>query len=273
MSTTTSRSTSPDLVARAASPRSTSASRPVGSVLVPLDEAGVATRSRGWSRHAASTRSRSASSGRFANAEHERRARELVQELCPDLFVTLSHRRLPGDARDPSAATARSSTRSASRAASHAADARSPTGSPSRGFAGALAFFQGLGGGIPAALAARLPAAAARLRPGRRRDRRQRAGQAHGPRRRAARRHGRDQLRHARSSLDNGSQVDKNLELGLHDRRQPRRRRLGRRRRRLDRLGRRARRAAGRPAERRLDAGPGVLRPRRRPSRRSPTRS
>ena len=55
--------------------------------------------------------------------------------------------------------------------------------------------------------------------------------------------------------VDNEIHIEKNLAARpVPDRRQHRRRRLGRRRRRLDRLGLRARRAAGRPAERRLDA-------------------
>ena len=207
----------------------------------------------------ASTRSRSASSGATPTASTSSRPRPRSRSSTPTSSSPLA-RRLPGRGRDAALddGGAQLLRPGQSRRLPDLAQRRSCATPASTG---GLAFFQGLGGGISLEKAAPVPARPARLRPGRRRDRRQRAGQADG-------------LRSASCSatwaapastpgiiVDNEIHIDKNLELGPFqtgvnivdvD--------LGRRRRRLDRLGLRARRAAGRPAERRLDARPGGAR-------------
>jgi N-methylhydantoinase A len=125
-----------------------------GSVLVTLDEAGVADavtrlRSQGvetiaicflWS---------------FRNPAHERRARELVREQWPDAFVTLSsdiHPVIREHERFFSAVFNSYCQPAASRLLRTVAERLA-----GHGFAGSLTFFSGAGGAIPGALAERFP--------------------------------------------------------------------------------------------------------------------
>ena len=130
------------------------------------------------------------------------------------------------------------------------------------GFRGRLSFFSGAGGAISADLARQFPGAVVGVGSRRRGDGLGRSGQANGSRR-ADRRHGRHQLRciarTGRAPADLAA-----VQAGrARDRDQPRRRGLDRRGRRLDCLDRRARGSPGRAPQRRVHAGPGVLRTRR----------
>ena len=227
-------------------------------------------RPRAWSRRSASTRSRSASSGATPTAStswrRRRRSRSCTPTSSSPRRTASSRSRARRGAGRPRSSTPSSRTRPTSTSTSLNEKLRDA------GLDGGLAFFQGLGGGISLEKARQYPLGLLGSGPAGGAIGANELAKRMGTEARAARRHGRHELRHRDHRRQRDPHREEPRARPVPDRRQHRRRDLGRRRRRLDRLGLRARRAAGRPAERRLDARPGGAGPRRRPSRPSPTR-
>ena len=217
----------------------------------------------------ASARSRSRFLYSFVRPEHERRAKEIVQEEYPDAFICTSHEIAP-EFREFERLSTAVVNAYLGPVMKRYIDRLAPRLS-ALGMAVTPHLTQSNGGVIGFETAARKPVRTVLSGPVHRR--RRRAGDR--PRCRHARphhlRHGRhlDRRRAAegrRGAAHLGGDRARPPDQGA-DARHPHRRR----RRRLDRLCRQRRPAESRPAQRRRRSGPGLLRPRATPSRRSPT--
>jgi Hydantoinase/oxoprolinase N-terminal region/Hydantoinase/oxoprolinase len=249
-----------------------------GDVVVPLDEAGVAfvaDRLRGLGVVAVAICFLRA----WTNPDHERRAAELLSKLLRDVEIVASHEVNAQWREYERTSTAVLSAYVKPTVASYLDELRS--GVREVGVAAPL-YTMRSSGGVSSFDRGRGAHRAARVRSGRRRDRRGRA-------RPASRRPGRAHARHRR---DDGEDVGRSERAcadrdaasrradaddgRLSDPGAGRRDRGDRRRRRLDRVGRRGRRPPCRPAERGRRTRAGVLRARRRRAdahRREPRRA
>ena len=245
-----------------------------GGVLTPLDEARLAEdvrklAARGPGAYAICLMHS------YANPDHERRAAEVIRRVDPGAYVALSSQVWPQYREYERATTTVMSAAVGPLMAGYLA--RLETALGERGVRAPLQIMQSNGGVMPASAVAAAADPEHRVRPRRR-------GHRRGARRRALRRGEHHLLRHGRHHRQGraGARRQAQRRPRLHGRRhgerggQAARRdglsgvdpdhrpRRSRRRRRLDRLGRSGRRAQGRAEERRRQARPRLLRPRRR---------
>jgi N-methylhydantoinase A len=145
----------PDLVERRAIAEVEGRIDYAGKVLAPLDERGLREQTKRLVDELGVEALAVCFLSSYVNPEHEDRAEELIGELYPDLFVSLSHRvhGLQGENRRWTTAVLNSFVQENAQRYLRTLDSELKEA----GLSGSLAFFQGLGGGISREGAERRP--------------------------------------------------------------------------------------------------------------------